>query len=196
MSKEKVNKSKYLSWVLRHGLHDLNLIPDAEGFVNVLDIINQSNSPCKTISEILDIVETCPKKRFTIKKIDRQIFIRANQGHSQSIGNMIDTEYLMQKIEKPIPHVYHGSYQKHLPSIQLNGLNRMNRKHIHLTHSFNSISGKRYDSDLVVYVNMEKAMNDGIVFYESSNGVILTEGLNGILPTKYLSFTLLEKKTE
>jgi 2'-phosphotransferase len=64
----------------------------------------------------------------------------------------------------------------------------MSRKHIHFAKSLDAVSGKRSDCNLLVYVDMAKAMDDGIVFYESSNGVILTEGIDGILDPKYLSF--------
>ena len=67
----------------------------------------------------------------------------------------------------------------------------MSRKHIHLAKSLDAKSGKRNNCNLLVYVNINDAMKDGITFYESANGVILTEGINGVIPSKYLSFKTL-----
>lgn len=62
----------------------------------------------------------------------------------------------------------------------------MRRKHIHIAKSLEAKSGKRSNCTLLVYIDMDAAMHDGIQFYESANGVILTEGP---LQPKYLTFT-------
>ena len=184
---DKTNKSKYISYVLRHGLQELNLIPDPEGYIKLKDLIDKSNNQLDE-ENIIDIVNTCTKSRFSIKIKEGQKYIRANQGHSKSVGEMIDPTQLLKKIKEPINGVFHGSYQKNLESIQLNGLNRMSRQHIHLAKSLEAKSGKRNDCNLLIYIDMKQAIEDGMQFFESENGVILTEGINGILPTKYLTF--------
>jgi len=103
---------------------------------------------------------------------------------------MIDSECIMQRIEEPIPNVFHGSYKRHMESIRSFGLDRRSRKHVHLSRSLRAI---RHDCDLLVHVDMTSAMGDGILFYESSNGVILTEGFDGIIPPRYLTFSLLNQ---
>ncbi len=184
-----ISQSKYLSWVLRHGLNDVGLKPDDEGYIKLSDFLNIANPNYKFDTDIiLHIVESCPKQRFGIKKIDENIFIRANQGHSKKVGDVICSDKLLVKITEPIPGVFHGSYKKHLESIKKNGLNRMERQHIHIAKNNDAPSGKRSSCNLIVYVNMSSAMDDGIEFYESANGVILTEGINGILPPKYLTY--------
>lgn len=192
-SKAEIGKSKYLSWALRHGLIELGLIPDSEGFVKLNDLLNKtnqsSNNKIFTTEEVLQLVKNCPKQRFGIKMVDSELYIRANQGQSKDVGSLINSDELLVKLTEPIEKVFHGTYKKHLESIQSTGLNRMERKHIHLTKSVNAISGQRTNCNMFVYVNMKHAMTDGIVFYESSNGVILTEGLNGILHAKYLSYS-------
>jgi 2'-phosphotransferase len=97
-------------------------------------------------------------------------------------------EKLLTKLLNPITGVFHGTYKTNLKSIQSTGLNRMKRQHIHLAKSFDAVSGQRSNCNLIVYVDMKKAMEDGIDFFESDNGVILTEGINGFLSAKYLSF--------
>ncbi len=180
-------KSRYLSWALRHGLNQLGLQPDSEGYVKLSDLLTKSQGQISG-SEVITIVNNCPKQRFGLKQIDNELYIRANQGHSKEVGDLIVTDNLMNKLSEPIADVFHGSYVKHLESIKANGLNRMSRKHIHFAKSLDAASGKRSDCNLLVYVDMAKAMADGIDFYESANGVILTEGIGGTLDSKYLIF--------
>ena len=49
--------------------------------------------------------------------------------------------------------------------------------------------GLRCRSEVVVYIDIQAAMRDGIAFYLSENGVILTRGEDekGVLPAKYIS---------
>ena len=65
----------------------------------------------------------------------------------------------------------------------------MNRNHIHfapgLPKEQGVISGMRGSCDIIVQIDMESAMKDGIAFYISSNNVILTEGVDGLLASKY-----------
>ncbi len=192
-SNEKTNQSKYMSWVLRHGLDKLGIKPDSEGYIPLEVLLNTDEKATLTQETVLEIVQTCPKQRFGIKQVSGKYFIRANQGHSQNIGEQINSDKLLKKLSKPIPGVFHGTYKKHLDSIKATGLNRMTRQHIHLAKGLDAASGKRHDNNLIVYVDMGKAIADGIEFFESANGVILTEGINGIIPSKYLTYAELVK---
>jgi 2'-phosphotransferase len=188
-------QSKYMSWVLRHGLSELGLVPNDEGYVNLSEFIKLSDKNYKLDKDtILKITASCTKQRFGIKKVGTETFIRANQGHSKNIGELIKSNKLLVKLTEPIQGVFHGTYKKNMESIKAKGLNRMERQHIHLAKGFDAVSGKRNNCDLIVYINMSQAMTDGIEFYESANGVILTEGIDGILPIKYLTFDELNKK--
>lgn len=140
---------------------------------------------------ISQIIDTCNKQRFSYKEENSKFFIRANQGHSLAVGSRIDFSKVLKLIDTPLPGVFHGSYNKHLESIKKDGLKRIDRFHIHIAKSLDAKSGKRDKADLIVYVNMEEAMKDNIIFYESENGVILTEGINGTLPSKYLTYASL-----
>lgn len=66
----------------------------------------------------------------------------------------------------------------------------MKRNHIHLAKgTLNEpgvISGVRRDVNLYIYIDLKKALGDGIKFFESDNGVILTPGNDrGYLEPKY-----------
>lgn len=62
----------------------------------------------------------------------------------------------------------------------------MRRKHIHFAKSDSSISGLRNNAQIHIYIDLARALRDGIKFYESDNGVILTAGnADGFLEPKY-----------
>ena len=50
-------------------------------------------------------------------------------------------------------------------------------------------SGIRKNAEVYIYVDVNKAIEAGIKFYESENGVILSPGIgkDGIIPTEYFS---------
>ena len=58
----------------------------------------------------------------------------------------------------------------------------------------NAWHGARSSANVFIVVDMEKAMRDGIEFYNSSNGVILTEGLDGVLDPKYFKDIIYKNK--
>lgn len=61
----------------------------------------------------------------------------------------------------------------------LYGLSKMKRNHIHLAQGVPGegvISGMRTSSQVLIFINLQKALDAGIKFFLSNNGVILTEG--------------------
>ncbi|KAF9586580.1 tRNA 2'-phosphotransferase 1 [Lunasporangiospora selenospora] len=67
----------------------------------------------------------------------------------------------------------------------------MNRNHIHMAVGLPGengvISGMRGSCNMYIYIDTEKAFQDEIKFYRSSNNVILSDGKNGdgIIPPLY-----------
>ena len=134
------------------------------------------------------------KQRFSIKSFDTpdgpQEFIRANQGHSVK-SVKIEMEPILST--ENYPTIIHGTDQKAWLSISQDpkGLRRMKRNHIHFATGLlgeeGVISGMRFSATVLIYIDLEKALKDGILFYKSENGVVLTEGLNneGYLPREY-----------
>lgn len=73
----------------------------------------------------------------------------------------------------------------------------MNRTHIHFTNSLpkESVqSGIRSSCEIYIYIDVPKAMNDGMKFFLSDNNVILTKGIDNVLPPQYF-LKVLDKKT-
>ncbi|GJN01025.1 hypothetical protein PR202_ga18259 [Eleusine coracana subsp. coracana] len=51
--------------------------------------------------------------------------------------------------------------------------------------SADEVSGIRHDVNIIIHLDVRKALQDGMKFYISDNKVILTEGFDGVVPVKY-----------
>ncbi|CDW83651.1 exonuclease family protein [Stylonychia lemnae] len=200
--------SKSLSWILRHGALELGLSIRTDGYVPIDEILaaqrikcNQSELQNECFIElkvdfdmIKAIVASNDKQRFQlISEINEEgvevHYIRATQGHTiQTISN----EELLTPIIDPFgfDEVIHGTYLKVFNLIMETGLNKMARNHIHMAPGMPTkkgvISGMRASCEIVVEVNMAKAMYQGKVpFYISNNKVLLSPGIDGVLSSKY-----------
>jgi len=181
---ENVKISKYLTQILRHRATKMGYNIDASGYVPIDEIIKKRNDI--TFEKIQEIVDTNDKKRFELEKRLNGWYIRAVQGHS--IPTINPDLYLVTDPSE-IPVVVHGTNRKAYQSIKNNGLSRMQRNHIHFAHGTPDdptvVSGMRHSSEVMIYINVDEAMINGIKFYKSSNGVILSSGINGIIDPKY-----------
>jgi 2'-phosphotransferase len=75
----------------------------------------------------------------------------------------VDDELLLTPIYDPFEWnlVIHGTYREPMPLIMQGGLNKMARNHIHMAPGIgknNVISGMRGNCEVVIEVNMAKAM--------------------------------------
>ncbi|KAJ5131022.1 uncharacterized protein N7515_007061 [Penicillium bovifimosum] len=128
--------------------------------------------------------------------------IRATQGHSiKTVDAASLLEPLSLSDEANIPDtVVHGTFHSTWPLIlQSGGLRCMGRNHIHFATgpSLESvlalrnqdaqgtskmdkskvISGMRHDAQVLIYIDVRKALAAGVPFWRSENGVILSEGV-------------------
>lgn len=175
--KEINNLSKFLSLILRHKPETIGIELDENGWVNTNILLEKSNQHNYKIDfETLKIiVETNNKKRFSFS--DNFEKIRANQGHSLNI----ELGYLP---TKPPRILYHGTAERNVNSILLNGLDKRNRHHVHLSQNIETAInvGKRHGKPFVFEILSEKMYNDKFEFFVSENGVWLTEKV----PTIYI----------
>jgi len=197
MTNQNYHLSKFMSWFLRHNLENSGITYDPGGWVRVSDLINYyninySNKNIITTEQIVVVVENCAKQRFSIRGEGMDMEIRANQGHS--VGN-ISNSWLLTRITEPLRECVHGTTLEAWNLIKNTGLSRMSRQHIHMASGIPGdkqvISGMRTTSQVVIYIDMTKAMCDGIPFYMSSNGVILSPGP---IPIEYFS-SVVDRKT-
>ncbi|KAI3954983.1 hypothetical protein MKW98_004986 [Papaver atlanticum] len=167
-----------------------------DGYVKVnhllkLDLKTVANIPLNshTVDDIREAVRKDNKQRFGLSEENGELLIRANQGHSIKT---IESDNLLKPIlsAEEAPVCVHGTYTKNLESILNTGLKRMRRLHVHFSSGFPTdgevISGMRRDVNLLIFLDVKKALREGMKLYISENKVILTEGFNGVVPVKYI----------
>jgi len=182
---DKTKFSKTISYLLRHGALEHKLDIDKQGYVEVKQLLSNNQLQDLTFDNLKYIVATDNKGRFDLKLVLDKYYIRANQGHSSDVGNKLNDDEILEEITEPLETCLHGTYKSNLDNINKIGLSKMNRKHIHFTDSLTAKSGIRHNCNVVIYIDMKRAMDDGMRFYRSKNGVILSSGINGIIEPKY-----------
>ena len=202
MSKHNQRLSKALSWVLRHHAVNLGLNINDEGYVLLDDLLKLDKFNTYTFNDIDEVVKNNDKKRFSLKLDNDKWYIRANQGHSIKVGSKINQKLLLKKLNNPLPLAVHGTTKNAFEIIKKSGLKKMNRTHIHFACNDNLVegntnqSGIRANCEILIYLDMKKAMSDGIEFFVSDNQVILSPGLGkeGFIDKKYFD-KVIDKKT-
>ena len=188
-SQSQVKLSKALSWLLRHNAESEGFTLLEGGFLPVSEILKHRRFVGFTIADVETVVQNCEKQRFGTKDdIDGKLLIRANQGHSMKT---VEVELEEIKMAQNAPKVIHGTYFKAWNLIKESGLSKVKRNHIHFAAGEPGdqgvISGMRSSAQVFIYIDVEKAMSEGIKFYKSANNVILSPGnADGfILPTYF-----------
>lgn len=171
-------KSKFVSYVLRHKPEAINLSLDREGWAPVADLLAGAKKPPITMDELEQIVREDEKGRYSFNEDHTKI--RANQGHSTSEVRMT--------FAKGVPPVqlFHGADISHLQEIYKKGLLPMARHHVHLSKDLETamtVGGRRRKGYVVLIIDAKQMLADGIQFFISENGVWLVDHV----PPKYLS---------
>lgn len=175
MRKELVDKSKFLSLILRHKPEKANIILDGEGWASVKEILTNTDI---TLPELLEIVDTNEKKRFTFNQ-DKTL-IQAAQGHSIAVDVKLKKTY-------PPSRLYHGSKTQFLASIKKYGLTKGTRNHVHLSMdetTAKDVASRRKGQSVLFTVDTQAMAADRFDFFLSENKVYLTEAV----PAKYLTY--------
>ncbi|KAI0757079.1 KptA family-domain-containing protein [Daedaleopsis nitida] len=179
-----VRISKTLSWVLRHGSQSEGLAMRPDGYVRVDELLSLPKLRELSFEALQEIVKNDAKGRYGLvleadpKSGDEAWWIRANQGHSMK-SIVLDLEPISSQASIPTGIAVHGTNKRAWESIKEQGLSKMSRNHIHLAQGVPSsgvLSGMRKSSDVLVYIDVQKAIDAGIKFYLSANGVVLTDG--------------------
>jgi len=195
-AKNKVSLSKLMAKILRHKAKKLGIEMDSEGYIFIDDLLQLAcfKQLRPTKDDIHEAVANSDKQRFALTADGLKV--RANQGHS--IAGVIDEQSLLEKLTAErvaeltsgTGLVYHGTYRKNIDIIIAEGLCRMARTHIHFATAYDgsAISGMRRNCEVVVAVDVVKAMEEGgLFFFRSDNGVILCagEGERGIIVPEF-----------
>lgn len=183
-----VQLSKALSYILRHGAAKEGL-EMSEGFVFVDDLLKLRQFKKYSEDDVKRVVADNDKKRFALRNdpVTNRLQIRANQGHTMQVDDL-ELDPITDHTETSV--VVHGTYRDCWPQIKAQGLSKMSRNHIHFAPGEPGkegvISGMRRSCEVLIFINLEKAISDGFKFYRSANNVILCPGNEqGFLPSRY-----------
>eukprot|EP00397_Hematodinium_sp_SG-2012_P017857 GEMP01018271.1.p1 GENE.GEMP01018271.1~~GEMP01018271.1.p1 ORF type:complete len:467 (+),score=107.79 GEMP01018271.1:50-1450(+) len=162
--------SRVLVKRLRHGT-----LLDSEGYVKISTLLlseelRKLNTTMHDVDEIVRGGGSNDKMRLAWNADKTKI--KATQGHSVAITDETNL------YEKVIPkECIHGTFYSSLDGILREGLNRANRTYVHFVESTNgALSGIRDNSELLIYVDVRAALQEGHEFLRSENGVILSKG--------------------
>lgn len=178
MTKQYIEISKFLSFVLRHKPEAIGLTLDAEGWADIDLLIACANQSGQNLTHPLlqEIVEGSDKKRFTVS--DNGLWIRAAQGHSTQNVAIIYTE------KKPPEFLYHGTATRFLESIKEKGLLPGSRHYVHLSGDVQTATavGQRHGKPVVLKVKSLLMTEQNFKFYQADNGVWMT----GCVPINFI----------
>ena len=164
--------SKFLSLILRHKPQLVGLELDEHGWAHVDELCRVTKIDRATLEQI---VASDDKRRYSFSA-DGQL-IRANQGHS------IPVDVEPTELEPP-EILFHGTGEKSVASIKIQGLLKMSRLYVHLSADKETARkvGERHGAPKIFVVESSRMFGDGYKFFRSVNGVWLTEHV----PAKYL----------
>lgn len=177
--KERRNKSKFLSLVLRHKPQTVGIELDEAGWVKVdvlLSALARHGHPISRAT-LEEVVSTNDKQRFSFSKDGKRI--RANQGHS------VEVELGYQRATPP-EILYHGTPQQFVELIVREGLKKMDRHHVHLhvDVATSTAVGRRRGKPVLLQVRALEMHQAGHEFFVTPNDVWLTDHV----PVEYLEF--------
>lgn len=174
-----IKASRFLSLVLRHKPEAAGIQVDEHGWANVEQLLaGMAPRYPLTAAQLEEIVRTDEKQRYSFSEDHTRI--RANQGHSIPVD--VELEQL-----PPPAFLWHGTGEKYVPSIDVQGLLPKSRLYVHLSGDFDTAVavGRRHGSPVVYRVASGRMQADGFAFYRSQNGVWLTKQV----PPAYLCKT-------
>ena len=175
--KDETRLSKFLSLVLRHEPSAAGIQLDAEGWVDLSQLVQGAASMgvAFTRDDVLQVVRNSDKQRFTLSPDQRMI--RAAQGHSVSVDLFLEAV-------TPPPELYHGTSRANVAAILSSGLHAGSRQYVHLSADVETARtvGARHGPPAIFRVSAEPAHAEGHRFYRAENGVWLTDPL----PARYL----------
>lgn len=179
--KKLVNLNNTLTWILLHKAVVLGLKINEEGYILIEDILKLKQLKDINFNDIKQAVETNNKKIFTIIEINNKNYIKINNFSKKIAPDVIETNKLLFKVENPLPICVHKATKEQYTSIKTEGL-KIEKGFLQFE---SEITENQKNNDVLIYLDMELAMQDGIIFFANDNKLILTEGNNGIILPKY-----------
>ncbi len=178
MSQRQTDKSKWMSWALRHDPGAAGITLDDQGWTEIEALLAAAarQKMAMTRDELATIVATNDKQRFAISPDGREI--RANQGHSVPIDLGLAPQI-------PPALLFHGTADRFVAAILRDGLRKQARHHVHLSaeRATAAVVGTRHGRLVVLTVASATMHQEGFAFYRSANGVWLADEV----PARFLA---------
>jgi len=188
MAKTSEELSRELSRYLRHG----NLRPDGFAEVDIMlkhqDLKKYSREDVKTL-----VANQAEFKRFTLRYAGKRMYI------ASQINEIIDKPHWVQILnESSVPSVIYPTTFENLKIYSSNGFCRKNKRgfmrffledesKVYYTYGLRPEGECPPDIDVIIYINLKLALEDGLEFFRSEQNLILTRGnAKGILEPKYI----------
>ena len=170
MSIDRTQLSKFLSLVLRHKPDAIGLELDSQGWADIEQLIDKAHAAGTKFdrAELLHVVETSDKKRFSVSADGLRI--RAAQGHSVSVELGLSPK-------EPPPVLFHGTATRFVEAIRQQGLKPQARQQVHLSLDKETARrvGERHGKPHVFEVDALAMHASGFKFYLADNRVWLTD---------------------
>ncbi|MEM9413985.1 MAG: RNA 2'-phosphotransferase [Planctomycetota bacterium] len=164
--------SKSMSYVLRHKPDAIGITLDPNGWVDVDDLLAAFQRDGKRYTRrcIDRAVAENDKQRFEFSEDGTRI--RARQGHSINV----DLGY---EPAAPPDVLFHGTATRNLDSIRKKGLLKMNRHHVHLSTSKETMLAvaQRHGKPVILEVDAKRMHADGFEFFVTKNNVWLVDSV-------------------
>ncbi|KAJ6589136.1 KptA family-domain-containing protein [Mycena capillaripes] len=177
--------SRQLSRLMRYGAGSGFLPTRSNGYVNVEALLNHLSLRGVDFEMLEKVVRDDQKSRYHLAYEpwyckNSSWWIRANP-HNRESDTMDDTSLDLKRIisAKEIPIAFHGTSLSAWKVIsQQPGLHRMSRNYIHLAKGVvgDMVNGMQTPSEVLISIDVARALEADIKFYVSPNGVILTPG--------------------
>ena len=176
--KQTTSASRFISLILRHKPETIGITLDEHGWADVQDLIdgiNRTSGHTLDMELLEEIVRTDEKQRYSFN--EDHTLIRANQGHSIPV----DVE-LEEKI--PPDTLWHGTGEKYVSSIDVQGLIPKSRLYVHLSSDIDTARtvGSRHGKPVIYAIDCRAMVKDGYRFFLSANHVWLTKEV----PVRYM----------
>ena len=172
------NTSRFISFILRHKPESIGIALDEHGWADVrelIDGINRSGGHRLDMERLEEIVRTDEKQRYSFN--EDHTLIRANQGHSIPVDVELEEK-------TPPDRLWHGTGEKYVESIDVQGLIPKSRLYVHLSSDVETAKnvGSRHGRPVIYEIDCRQMAADGYRFFESANHVWLTKEV----PVRYL----------
>lgn len=175
-----VKKSKYLSWLLRHGAGEQGLSLDDAGWTSLEELLRVARL---TREELDQIAGSDSKQRLQIDNGR----MRACQGHGRDSGvtrEGLEASWTVYQSDAP---VWHGTSTANVGQIAGEGILPLARTHVHCAPTRDSLVGKRGSAHVLLEIAPDKVRAAGLCLFVAPNGVILArciprQAIVGLVP--------------